>query len=98
MAPGARLRRTAVTCNHGAEGGEPYIARTVGTLRGSTAAGCLMTRQNPDRDFSATRIDEAEAESLRGLLRQSEPAATFDRAARQHIGEAIGRAVFKPDW
>jgi hypothetical protein len=49
---------------------------------------------NPDRDFSATPIDEPE--NLRELLKKSEVADMFDPIVRRRLGDLIVRAVFHP--
>ena len=46
---------------------------------------------NPDRDFSATPINEPEGEELRDLLRHSEIADMFDPIVRRRLGELIGQ-------
>jgi hypothetical protein len=49
---------------------------------------------NPDRDFSATPIDEPE--NLRALLKKSEVADMFDPIVRRRLGDLIVRAVLHP--
>jgi hypothetical protein len=41
-------------------------------------------------------MDDREAEKLRRLIKESEPAEIFDKTVRQRIAEAISRAVFHP--
>jgi hypothetical protein len=48
------------------------------------------TLENPDRDFSATRIDEPERQFLRDLLKKSEVADICDPIVRDRVGELIG--------
>jgi hypothetical protein len=52
--------------------------------------------ENPDRDFSATPVDEPERKDLRDLLQKSEVGDICDSIVRQRIGELIGRAGFDP--
>jgi hypothetical protein len=51
-------------------------------------------RHNPDRDFSADRLDDKEAQELRDLLKSNEIASMFDEVIRWRVGDAIRRAVF----
>ena len=53
-------------------------------------------RENPDRNFSADRLDDREAQALRGLLKSNEIASVLDEDTRKRVGDAIGRAVFNP--
>jgi hypothetical protein len=49
---------------------------------------------NPDRNFSATPVNEGE--NLRDLLKKSEVADMFDPIVRRRFGDLIVRAVFHP--
>ena len=51
---------------------------------------------NPDRNFSADRLDDREAQALRDLLKSSEVASMLDEVIRKRVGAAIGRSVFDP--
>jgi hypothetical protein len=50
--------------------------------------------ENPDRDFSATPVNEAK--NLRDLLKKNEVADIFDPIVRRRLGDLIVRAVLHP--
>jgi len=51
---------------------------------------------NTDRDRQTNAAERLDAEALRRLLRECEPAELFDRDVRDRIGQAIARAMFDP--
>ena len=53
-------------------------------------------QQQSDRNFSAdTQSNTDDAESLAGLMEQSEVAELFDEAARRRFGQWISNAALK---
>jgi hypothetical protein len=48
---------------------------------------------NPDRNFSADRTDELNADALRLLLKRSDVPDMFDRAVQERIGKVIAQAI-----
>jgi hypothetical protein len=65
-------------------------------MRLSMLQGLAKVSFVTDRDFSADPVDESDSQNLRQLLKSSDVADMFDRAAERRIAELIGRARFDP--
>jgi len=50
-------------------------------------------RRPSEANLSIDRVDNSEAESLRALLKHTEPADLFDKRAGERVGRVIARVA-----